>query len=79
MSMTELDKFILDSIENCSSNLMLGEEFRSLELSLLNEYFVSRDPIYEFLITLISKYQDDEELGMYLKKVQYKVESYLTN
>lgn len=77
--MTDIDKFILDSIEGCSSFEMLGEEIRSLELSLVQEYFVSNDPIYELLIALIDKYQDNEELGFYVYKIKEKLLNYFTN
>lgn len=77
--MRDLDKFILDAVDNCSTYEMLGQEIRCLELILLNEYFICKDPIYEFLITLIDKYQSDKELGFYVNKVRDKIENYLTN
>lgn len=77
--MTDIDKFILDSIESCSSFEMLGEEIRSLELSLVQEYFVSKDPIYELLIALIEKYKDNKELGFYVYKIKEKLLNYFTN
>jgi hypothetical protein len=77
--MTDIDKFILNSIDNCDTYEMLGEEIRSLQFSLLEEYFVSNDPVYELLLTLIDKYETNKELGFYVNKIKNKLENYFTN
>lgn len=79
MSMNEHDKFILNSIIHSIDYISLGQEIRCMELTLLNEYFISKDPIYELILSLMEKYTDDEELGYYIYKIKNKLYQYFTS
>lgn len=79
MSMNQHENFILNSIIHSLDFKSLGEEIRSMQMTLVIEYLKFKDPIYELLIALIEKYTDDEELGFYVYKIKEKLYEYFTN
>ena len=77
--MNDHDKFIMESILNCSTFEMLGGEIRAMELNIFEEYVKSKDPIYEIILALINRHSNDEELGIRIYNIKEKLYNYFNN